>query len=146
MEAQTIQKYVHTSPRKLRLVADMVRKMNPTKALDILEFTPKYAARDLTLAIKTAIANGKKLGMDEKNMVFKKVEVDESSKMRRFRASARGRARGYRKKMAHIKIVLTDDLSNKEKEEDKNNEIEVRTGQSANMTKSTKGGRTGLSK
>ena len=115
MEATTLQKYIHTSPRKLRLIADMVRKMSPNQALDILNFTPKYAAKDLSLAIKTARANAKKLGMDEKNMIFKKVEVNESSKMRRFRSAARGRVRPYKKKMSHIKIVLTDELSEKGK-------------------------------
>lgn len=109
MEAQTIQKYIHTSPRKLRLVADMVRKLSPNQALDILGFTPKAAAKDVSSAIKTAMANAKKIGMEENKLVFKKVEVDESSKMRRFRASARGRTRPFKKRMAHIKIVLSDE-------------------------------------
>lgn len=111
MEAQTIQKYIHTSPRKLRLVADMVRKMNPNQALEVLNFTPKAAAKDLSFAIKTVIANAKKLGMDAEKVVFKKIEVDESSKMKRFRSAARGRVRPYKKRMSHIKIVLTDNLT-----------------------------------
>ena len=109
MEAQTIQRYIHTSPRKLRLVVDMVRKMNPNQALETLSFTPKSAANHLGSAIKTAVANAKKKGMDQEKVVFKKLEVDESSKMRRFRSAARGRTRPYKKRMAHIKIVLTDE-------------------------------------
>lgn len=116
MEAMTIQKYVHTSPRKLRLVVDMVRKMNPNQALEILDFTPKMAAKDVSLAIKTALANAKKLGMDQEKVIFKKLEVNESSKMRRFRASARGRTRPYKKRMAHIKIVLMDEKGEKPSE------------------------------
>lgn len=106
MEVQAIQKYIHTSPRKLRLVADMVRKMVPDRALDILQITEKGATKDLSSAIKTAVANAKQKGME--NVTFKSIEINEGSKMKRFMASARGRARPYAKKMSHIKIVLTD--------------------------------------
>ncbi|OGE64101.1 hypothetical protein A3J13_02445 [Candidatus Daviesbacteria bacterium RIFCSPLOWO2_02_FULL_36_8] len=111
MEIQTIQKYIHTSPRKLRLVADMVRKMEPNHALDVLRVTPKYAAGDLIKALETVLANAKVAGMDAGRIVFKKLEIDESMKMKRFRAGTRGRAKPYKKRMAHIKIVLTDDLN-----------------------------------
>src|SRR3989344_4889426 len=111
MEVTTIQRYIHTSPRKLRLVADMVRKMGPGKALDVLRLTPKYASRDLAKAIETVLANAKVAGMDVEKIVFKKLEIDESMKMRRFRAGTRGRVKPYKKRMAHIRIVLTDDLN-----------------------------------
>lgn len=109
MEAVALQKYIHTSPRKLRLVARMVGKMRPNQALDVLNFTPKVAARDLSFAIKVALANAKKLGMDAEKAVFKTLEVDESSKMKRFRSAARGRVRPYKRRMSHIKIVLSDE-------------------------------------
>lgn len=108
MEATTIQRYIHTSPRKLRLVADMIREMEPTRALDILKVTPKYAARDLAKAIQTVLANAKVAGMDAQKLSFKNLEIDESMKMRRFRAGTRGRVKPYKRRMAHIKIVLTD--------------------------------------
>ncbi len=110
MEAQTIQRYIHTSPRKLRLVADMIRTMTPTKALDILQVTPKYAAKDLIKALQTVLANAKVAGMDLQKIEFKKLEIDESMKMRRFRAGTRGRVKPYKKRMSHIKIVLSDEL------------------------------------
>lgn len=106
MEAQTIQKYVHTSPRKFRLVADLVRKMTPDKALETLRFTNKAASLDLIKAIKTVMANAKTKGME--NINFKVVEINEGSRMKRFRAGAKGRARPYKRRMAHIKIVLSD--------------------------------------
>lgn len=111
MEIQTIQKYMHTSPRKLRLVADLVRRMQPTKALDVLRVTPKYAAKDLIKALETVLANSKQAGMDAEKIVFKKLEIDESMKMRRFQAGTRGRVKPYKRRMAHIKIVLSDDLN-----------------------------------
>ena len=76
MEIQTIQKYMHTSPRKLRLVADMIRKMQPSKALDILRVTPKYAAKDLIKALETVLANAKVAGMDIEKIGFRKLEID----------------------------------------------------------------------
>lgn len=111
MEVTTIQRYIHTSPRKLRLVADMVRKMEPTKALDVLRITPKVAARDLAKALKVVLANAKQAGLSPEKSTFKKLEVDESMKMRRFRAGTRGRVKPYKRRMSHIKIVLTDDLN-----------------------------------
>ena len=111
MEIQAIQKYIHTAPRKLRLVADMIRKLSPEKALETLRFTNKSAAGDLIKAIKTVVANAKTKGME--NINFKSVEVNEGSRMKRFRAGAKGRARPYKRRMSHIKIVLTDDLSDK---------------------------------
>ncbi|MBI3103368.1 50S ribosomal protein L22 [Candidatus Daviesbacteria bacterium] len=111
MEIQTIQRYIHTSPRKLRLVADLVRKMNPSQALAILRVTPKYAAKDLEKAMETVLANAKVAGLDADKVVFKKLEVDESMKMRRFRAGTRGRVKPFKRRMSHIKIVLTDDLN-----------------------------------
>ncbi|MBI2337976.1 50S ribosomal protein L22 [Candidatus Daviesbacteria bacterium] len=113
MEIQTIQKYMHTSPRKLRLVADMVRKMEPAKAVEVLTVTPKLASKDLEKAIKTVLANAKNQGLDASKLTFKKIEINESTKMRRFRAGTRGRVKPYKKRMSHIKIVLTDDLSSK---------------------------------
>lgn len=110
MEVTTIQKYIHSSPRKLRLVADMVRKMTPVKALNILRVTPKYASRDLAKALETVLANAKQLGLDENSVTFKKLEIDESIKMRRFHAGTRGRVKPFKRRMAHIKIVVTDEV------------------------------------
>lgn len=106
-----IQKFIHTSPRKLRLVADMVRKMKPADALDVLRVTQKLAAKDLAKALETVLANSKQKGMDIEKVVFKTIEINEGTKMRRYRASARGRVRPFKRRMAHIKIVLSDGLT-----------------------------------
>lgn len=87
----------------------MVRSKEPKKALDILQFSPKAAAKELASAIKAALASAKQAGVKEDNVSFKKIEVNEGPKMRRFRAGARGRAKPYRRKMSHIKIVLADE-------------------------------------
>lgn len=110
MEVQTIQKYLHTSPRKLRLVADMVRKMTPVKSLDVLRMTPKMAAQDMVKALETVLANAKQKGLETDNLTFKTIEINESMKMRRFRPGTRGRVRPFKRRMSHIKIVLSDEL------------------------------------
>ena len=108
MDITNTQKYVHSTPRKLRLVADMIRKMEPNQAIETLRFSGKVAAKDLSKAIKTALANAKVRGVE--NLVFKTIEINEGSVMKRFMAGTRGRAKPYQKRMAHIKIVLSDDL------------------------------------
>lgn len=116
MNYTTIQKNISDSPRKLRLVADMVRKMNPDQALEMLSFTNRAAASPLAKAIKTAIANSgtdPSTGSGEKALVFKKIEINEGMKMKRNRVgtAGRGRSRPYRRRMSHIKIVLTDEIA-----------------------------------
>lgn len=86
----------------------MVRSMEPTKALDILMITPKAASKDLSAAIKTALANAKQKGLEADKVIFKKIEINESTKMKRYRAGTRGRVKPYKRRMAHIKIVLVD--------------------------------------
>ena len=111
MEAKTIQRYMHTSPRKLRLVADMVRGVEPNKALEILRFTQKAAALDLSKAIQSAIVAAKQKGMD--NTSFKSLEINEGPRLKRMRAGAKGRGKPYKRRMSHIKIVLTDEKGEK---------------------------------
>lgn len=86
----------------------MVRKMSPNKALDILKVTPKDAAKDLVKALETVLANAKQAGLEGEKTVFKKIEINESMKMRRFHAGTRGRVKPYKRRMSHIKIVLSD--------------------------------------
>lgn len=111
MEAVHIQKFVHSTPRKLRLVAQMIRKIEPIKALEVLKFTNKKTALDLAKAIKTALANAKQKGME--NVLFKSLEINEGPVMKRFKAASRGRALPYKKKMSHIKIVMSDEKRGK---------------------------------
>lgn len=109
MDIVTTQKYIHTTPRKLRLVADMVRKMEPSQAVTVLKFTPKAAAKDLSSAIKTALANARQAGLTSEKVEFKVLEINEGPKMKRFRAGSRGRANPYQRRMAAIRIVLSDE-------------------------------------
>lgn len=123
MEIKTYQKYIHTSPRKLRLVADMIRGMEPTRALDVLRVTPKNAAKDLVKALETVLGNVRQAGMDVGKVGFKAVEINESMVLRRFHAGTRGRVKPYKRRMSHIKIVLSDEVKvDGEKQENKKEE------------------------
>lgn len=109
MEVTTTQKYINTSPRKLRLVADAVRGMKPAAALTTLEFTNKAAAGLLSKAIKTVVANAKQQGLEDDKLSFVKIEVNEGVRLRRMRPGSRGHANPYKKRTSHIKIVLSDE-------------------------------------
>lgn len=111
-----VQKNIGHSPRKMRLVASLVRNLKPQKALEVLRFTNKAAAIDLSKAIKAALANA---GSHSDHVVFKKFEINEGLKMKRYRIGTAGRGRGrpYVKRLSHIKIVLADDHNKNQKGE-----------------------------
>ena len=90
----------------------MVRKMQPEKAIQILGFTPKLAAKDMSKAIKTALGNANIKGLNAGSTIFKFIEINAGPKMKRYRVGTAGRGRGrpYAKKISHIKIVLSDEL------------------------------------
>jgi large subunit ribosomal protein L22 len=106
MEAKAIQKYTLTSPQKLREVVYMIRKMSPIDAIERLPFTHKRAADSLSKVIKAAVANARQKGANDSELVFKEIEINEGPRLRRFRAGARGRAKPYKKRMSHIRVVL----------------------------------------
>ncbi len=110
METTTIQKFIHTSPRKLRLLADMVRKINPARSLDILKFTPKLAAVPLKKAIEAVLANSKASGMKADAAYFKSIEINEGPVIKRYRPASKGRALPFKRRMSHIKIILSDEI------------------------------------
>lgn len=112
MEIWHIQKNIHTSPRKLRLVADVVRKMTPLQALTTLQFTNKAAAILLIKAIRSALANARQQNLAAEALAFKNLEVNEELKMKRVRAAGRSRRHPYIKKTSQVLIVLSSENVN----------------------------------
>jgi large subunit ribosomal protein L22 len=102
-------KYIRTSPRKLRLVADAVRPLPVERALGALLRLPQAAAFPLADAISSAVANAKAKQADVAGLTFKTLEVGQGPAMKRIREISRGQAHGYKKRMSHIRVVLTDD-------------------------------------
>jgi len=104
---KAIQKYIRTSPRKLRLVADSVRGLPADRALEYLRFMGKRAALPLAKTIRQATASAKEqLGIDANNLIVKIIDIGEGPTFKRFRAVSRGSAHSIMKRSSHIKVVL----------------------------------------
>jgi large subunit ribosomal protein L22 len=108
MEIKSVQKFVKTSPRKLRLVAVLARKMKPLEAIETLPFSRKRAADPLVKVIKTAIANAKERGLKEENLIFKEIQINEGPRLKRGRPASRGVWHPYKRRMSHIRVVLEE--------------------------------------
>lgn len=106
MQVSAYQKLIRVTPRKLRLIADTVRDVEPKKALTMLKFTHKGAAGILYKVIKQAIANANDQKLNDMSLVTKHIMIEEGPRYKRFRAGARGRARMIQKRTSHIKVVL----------------------------------------
>ncbi len=108
MEYQATTKYVRISTRKVRLVADAIRRLSPLAALSALATATKNAAGPLTKTIASAMANAKQKGVDGKNLQFKTIEIMGGPVMKRWHAVSRGQAHAYKKRMTHIRVILED--------------------------------------
>jgi len=108
MEYQATTKYVRVSTRKVRLVADSIRKLSPVAALLALTHVPKSAALPLTKTISSAVANAKQKGAGEESLRFKTIEIMGGPAMKRWNAVSKGQAHAFKKRMTHIRIVITD--------------------------------------
>jgi len=97
------------SAQKTRLVADMVRKQNVSKALNILQFTEKKASDLIRKLLSSAIANAEhNHGADIDELSVSKIMVDEASTLKRTSPRAKGRANRISKRQCHVFIELTD--------------------------------------
>lgn len=103
---KAILKNYRQSPRKVRLIADLVRGKEVKKALDMLTFVNKRAALPFTKLIKSAEANAKSQGMDVSRLIVKSVAVDKGTVLKRFMPRARGTASRINKRNSHIKVEL----------------------------------------
>lgn len=105
---------VTLAPRKVSLVASLVRGRTVADALTILEHTPKRAARPVAKVIASAKANAVNThGFDEKTLVIQTLQVTAGPRLKRFRAAAMGRALPYQKKTSHITVVVGGSLKPK---------------------------------
>lgn len=98
------------SARKMRLVANIIRGVEVDKALGILKFTKKEAAKWLEKLLTSAIANWSVKAQDEEaddyNLVVKAIWVDQGSQLKRFRPAPHGRAHRIRKHFCHVTIEV----------------------------------------
>lgn len=111
MEARATAKFIRSSPQKVRLVVDLIRGQNVSDALDILRFTKKRAATQVTKVLKSAIANAeqKDEATDVDRLSVSKAYVNEGPRMKRMRPAPMGRALRYQRRMSHISIHVSDE-------------------------------------
>ena len=101
-------KNVPTSPRKMRLVADMVRGMEVDKALYALKLHPKEASGRIEKLLLSALSNfeQKSQGGDASTLIVKEISVDSGRSLKRLQTAPQGRAHRIRKRSNHVTLVL----------------------------------------
>ena len=94
------------SPRKVRLVASLIKGKTVAQALDMLAVTTKRASDPLAKLIESAIANAKNLGVSTDGLYIKECTVNQGITMRRQMAGSRGSGMAIRKKSSHVMLIL----------------------------------------
>jgi ribosomal protein L22 len=110
LETRTVRaqaKWVRTSARKARVVAEHIRGRSVPEARTVLAFTPRAAARELEKVLASAVANAEaNHGMIGDELVVQAAVVDEGPTLKRWRARARGRVARIKKRTCHITVLL----------------------------------------
>lgn len=108
-EAVAILRYVRMSPRKTRVLVDLIRGCPVSQALALLKFTPRVAAKTVEKVLLSAIANaqqaGKEIG-DVDTLRVSRAVVDGGPTLKRFQPRAQGRAFSIHKRTSHITIAV----------------------------------------
>lgn len=98
------------APRKMRLVADLVRGLEVNKALNILQHNSKFASKSLGKLLRSAIANWEQKNegenIEEANLIVKSVEVGGGTMLKRIQAAPQGRAHRVRKRSNHVTLTV----------------------------------------
>lgn len=107
---------VPTSPRKMRLVAGLIRGMEVNKALDVLRFSSKEASRGMEKLLRSAIANWEQknegVRLEDTDLVVKEVSVDSGRMLKRLRPAPQGRAYRVRKRSNHVTLFVDSKVEN----------------------------------
>ena len=110
MEAVAKLKNVPTSPRKMRMVADLIRGQRVNKALSLLKFEPKEGAARLEKLLLSAISNWQNANEDARledaELYIKSITVDGGKILKRFRPAPQGRAHRIRKRSNHVTLII----------------------------------------
>jgi large subunit ribosomal protein L22 len=109
-----------SSPRKMRLVADLVNGKNVETAMHILQHTPNYAAEKLGKLLKSALANWQQknegVRMEDSNLYIKEVKVDGGRSLKRVQPAPQGRAHRIKKRSNHVTVIIDSRVKKEETE------------------------------
>ena len=101
--------YLRIAPRKVRLVADLIRGKSVAEAERILNFAVKRGVKDILKLLKSAVASAShNFQLEKSNLYIAKITVDEGPKLKRWMPRARGSASEIQKKTSHITIILEE--------------------------------------
>ncbi len=109
MQVKAVAKYIRISPQKARLVADQIRGLSVGQALELLQFSPKKAAKPIKKTLESAIANAENNeGADIDELRVETAYIDEGPTLKRWRPRAKGRASSIFKRTSHITVAVGD--------------------------------------
>ena len=109
MEARAILKYARISPRKVKIVSDLIRNQDADKAMAILKFTPKSACEYVEKLLASAIANAENNhNLDKKKLYVAECYATQGPTLKRIRPKDHGRAHRILKRTSHMTIVLKE--------------------------------------
>ncbi len=127
-KAYAILRDLRMSPRKVRLIADLIRGLEVNEALNILKFSTKHASMPMEKLLVSAIANWQSKNPDAEmaDLYVKEVYVDQSRTLKRIQPAPHGRAHRIRKRSSHVTIVVDtmENLKKDNKKEENNNKKE----------------------
>jgi large subunit ribosomal protein L22 len=113
MEVQALTRYARMSPKKMRDVSRIIQGRKATEAVDYLALIPRKSAKLIAKTLKSAIANAENNNnLSADSLTIKLALIECGPVLKRFKAGARGTAMPRRKKMSHIRIVLSDGNTN----------------------------------
>ena len=116
MQVKASVKNLRISPKKVRLVVDLVKGMDAQAAQNQLSFLNKKSAKDVLKLLNSAIANGENnFGLQKSNLFIKEMRVDSGITIKRWTQRAFGRAAMIRKKASHVSLVLDEKVPTKSK-------------------------------
>jgi len=103
------------SPRKVRLVADLIKGKGVTEALLELDFLAKRASAPIKKLLVSAVSNAKNMGKDQDSLIVKELRVDKGIVMKRMMPRAMGRASRINKRTSHVTLQLGEKVVKKSK-------------------------------
>lgn len=112
------------SPRKVRLVANLIRGKKVADAILTLQFADKRASADISKLIKSALANAKAQSIETDNLVVKKIEVNPGKTLMRRQPAAHGSAHPIRKRTSRVSVVLSAETESRIKNKEPRKNIE----------------------
>lgn len=112
MEGRSVSKHVRQSPRKMRLVIDLIRGRNVGDAYAVLQFSKKRAAEAIDKTLRSAVANARNKAdeagelVDVDDLYVREAYVNEGPRLKRWKPAAMGRATPIRRPMSHVVVVV----------------------------------------